>query len=329
MRPLLVTSGEPAGIGPDLCLALAGSKLPLVVIGDKNLLALRAKQLGLDVLLIDYQSGILPTLAKNQLVVLSIPCVKPVIAGVLDPLNSSYVLEMLIIATQRVLDGEFSALITAPVQKSVINQAGISFTGHTEFLRDQCKTSDVVMMLACEAMKVALVTTHIPLHRVPAEITESLIISVITKLSKSLQNDFGIKNPKIFVAGLNPHAGESGYLGTEEIEIITPALLKLKQNGINVNGPLPADTMFTQKNLKLCDAFVAMYHDQGLPVLKYSGFGEAVNITLGLPIIRTSVDHGTALELAGRGLAYPGSLLAAVAMAANIVKRRETNDAKN
>jgi len=350
VRPLLVTSGEPAGIGPDLCLALAGSPFPLVVIGDKNLLASRAKQLGLDILLTDYQPGILPTLgafdnsslesgrrvincqqsiAKNQLVVLSIPCVKPVIAGVLEPLNSSYVLEMLTIATERCLKGEFSALITAPVQKSVINQAGIPFTGHTEFLRDQCKVSDVVMMLACEAMKVALVTTHIPLHCVPSAITESSIINVITKLNESLQNDFGIKNPKIYVAGLNPHAGESGYLGTEEIDIITPTLSKLKQNGINVNGPLPADTMFTQKNLKLCDAFVAMYHDQGLSVLKYAGFGKAVNITLGLPIIRTSVDHGTALELAGLGSASPGSLLEAVAIAANIVKRRETKDAKD
>lgn len=324
MKPLLVSSGEPAGIGPDLCLALAGSKLPVVVMCDKSLLALRARQLGLRVSVVDYQEGTLPVTAPNQLTVLSIPCVANVVAGELNPQNAAYVLNMLTAAAARCMSGEFSALITAPVHKAVINQAGSTFTGHTEFFAAYCKAKHVVMMLACDAMKVALVTTHLPLRLVADAVTETLLIKVITQLYTSLKYDFAISHPRIYVAGLNPHAGEAGYLGREDLDVIMPALRMLRNKGMDVQGPMPADTMFTARNIQACDAFVAMYHDQGLPVLKYAGFGHAVNITLGLPIIRTSVDHGTALELAGTGLAEAGSLLAAVEMAGTIVKKRES-----
>lgn len=323
MKPLLVTSGEPAGIGPDLCLALADLAWPIVVICDKSLLAERAKKLGRHVILTDYQPNIPPTIAPSHLTVLSIPCPANVVAGKLNPENASYVLDMLTVAAERCLSGEFSALITAPVHKAIINQAGYAFTGHTEFFAEHCNVAHVVMMLACTEMKVALITTHLPLKKVPEAISASLIIDVITILNSSLQQDFGITHPNIYVAGLNPHAGEGGYLGREEIEVISPALAALKKQGVDVQGPFPADTMFTPHNAKACDAFVAMYHDQGLSVLKYAGFGQAVNITLGLPIIRTSVDHGTALDLAGTGKAESGSLFAAVEMAATIVNVRE------
>ena len=225
---------------------------------------------------------------------------------------------MLTLATQLCLSKEFSALVTAPVNKAVINQAGIAFTGHTEFLAHLCQTPTVVMMLMCEAMKVALVTTHLPLKDVADAITSDLLTKIITILDRSLKSDFAIERPIIHVAGLNPHAGESGYLGREEIETISPTLISLQQQGIDVEGPFPADTMFASKNN--CDAYVAMYHDQGLPVLKYADFARAINVTLGLPIIRTSVDHGTALELAGTGQADSASLLVAVATAVNMVK---------
>ena len=323
MKPLLISSGEPAGIGPDLCLTLMNSEFPLVVLGDKSLLNSRAKQLGQDIIFEDYQAGVRPTRKPNHLTVLSIECKQEVIAGTLNPKNASYVMDMLTTATDRCMSGEFSALITAPVHKAIINQAGFAFTGHTEFFAERCKSTQVVMMLSCDVMNVALVTTHLPLRQVANAITQSLIQDVILKLHEVLKLDFGIANPTIYVAGLNPHAGEAGYLGREELDVIVPALIRLKKQGIDVHGPMPADTMFTTSNIKHCDAFVAMYHDQGLPVLKYAGFGRAVNVTLGLPIIRTSVDHGTALELAGTGLADPGSLQAAVKMAALMAKRRE------
>lgn len=312
MKPILVSSGEPAGIGPDLCLALAAHDLPVVILGDKAMLMARAKQLGLFIHFEDYQDNIPPVKKINQLTVLSISCPVDPIPGVLNPENASYVINMLTLATERCLSGEFSALVTAPVHKAVINQAGIAFTGHTEFLANQCHVNTVVMMLACDAMKVALVTTHLPLTKVSETITADLLTEVITILDARLRDDFAIPNPTIYVAGLNPHAGEGGYLGREEIEVISPTLLALQQQGINAQGPFSADTMFIEHNAKKCDVFVAMYHDQGLPVLKYAGFGRAVNVTLGLPIIRTSVDHGTALELAGTGLADTGSLFAAV-----------------
>ncbi len=323
MKPILVTSGEPAGIGPDLCLALVEHDIPLVVLGNKDMLQARATLLGQSIHFEEYQEGVLPTRAPNHLTVLSIPCAVPPIAGQLNPLNSPYVINMLSIATQRCLSGEFSALVTAPVHKAVINQAGIAFTGHTEFLANHCQVNRVVMMLACNAMKVALVTTHLPLSKVPNAITSTLLTEVITILNARLRQDFAIENPVIFVAGLNPHAGEGGYLGREEIEVIEPTLSGLKQQGIHVEGPFSADTMFTSLNTTKCDVFVAMYHDQGLPVLKYAGFGEAVNVTLGLPIIRTSVDHGTALDLAGKGLAESGSLFAAVNTAAIMARNHQ------
>ena len=318
MKPLLVSSGEPAGVGPELCLALAGHPLPIVVVGDKELLKARALQIGLEIHFDDYKPNSPLIKDPNHLTVLSIPCVEKSKAGLLNPLNSTYVMRLLRESIERCLTGEFSALITAPVHKGVINQAGIAFTGHTEFLAEICKVKTVVMLLACDEMRVALVTTHLPLKNVSAAITKILLEDVITTLNKSLIYDFGVPSPKLFIAGLNPHAGEGGYLGREELDIINPVLSKLHQQGVDVNGPFPADTMFTKNNAKLCDAFVAMYHDQGLPVIKYADFGLAVNITLGLPIIRTSVDHGTAIDIAGTGLANSSSLLAAVEMASKM-----------
>lgn len=319
MKPLLISSGEPAGIGPDLCLELAQYELPVVVLGDREVLEARAKQLNLSVQFVDYHSNKALEIKPGLLTVQSISCPEPVVSGELNINNASYVLDLLNQAAIQCGRGEFSALVTAPVHKAIINEAGFSFTGHTEFFADFYKIPRVVMMLACKQMKVALVTTHLPLSQVPAAITTSLIKEIITQLNKSLKYDFGVKTPRITVAGLNPHAGESGYLGREEIEVINPALVQLKEQGILVQGPMPADTMFTQTD---CDAYVAMYHDQGLPVLKYAGFNRAVNITLGLPVIRTSVDHGTALDLAGTGKADSGSLLTAVQVALHMATTR-------
>ncbi len=322
MKPILVTSGEPAGIGPDLCLALAAHDYPIVILGDKALLQSRATQLGITIRFEDYQAGVPPVKKTNHLTVLSIPCATNPVAGQLNRLNAPYVMQMLTMAADHCLLGEFAGLVTAPVHKAIINQAGIPFTGHTEFLAKCCQVNTVVMMLACKEMKVALVTTHLPLRDVADAITSELLKDVLTILDASFRQDFAISNPLMYVAGLNPHAGEDGYLGREEIEIITPTLTELKKKGMNIQGPFPADTMFTPRNAKKCDVFVAMYHDQGLSVLKYAGFGHAVNITLGLPIIRTSVDHGTALDLAGTGLAESSSLQAAVDSAVSMSRNR-------
>jgi 4-hydroxythreonine-4-phosphate dehydrogenase len=328
MKPLLLSSGEPAGIGPDICLALAAYELPIVVLADKEMLRQRADFLQLSIDLLDYKPHLPFQTKANSLTVYHLPCAAPVKAGQLNSKNSIYVLNMLSKAVECCLSGEFSGLITAPIHKAIINTIGVSFTGHTEFLAHHCGVETVVMMLACDIMKMALVTTHLPLSQVASSLTIPLIQSVINQLHSSLENDFGIITPRIHVAGLNPHAGEGGYLGREEIDIIEPALKLLQQQGINVQGPYPADTLFNPKNLQNTDVFVAMYHDQGLPVLKYAGFGKAVNITLGLPIIRTSVDHGTALELAGTGCAEAGSLIEAVQVAISMVKQR-AQDEKN
>lgn len=314
MKPLLISSGEPAGIGPDLCLALAKYDFPLVILGDQAVLEARAKELNCTVYFTPYQSGQDIKPEHNHLTVLSVTCPNPVQSGCLNPENSRYVIELLNQAATLCGRGEFSGLITAPVHKATINEAGIPFSGHTEFFAQFYK-KDVVMMLACNEMKVALVTTHLPLRMVPDAITSELIIRVITQVHQSLIQDFNIKNPFIKVSGLNPHAGESGYLGREEIEVITPTIMFLQKQGINVQGPMSADTLFIENHLQNCDAYVAMYHDQGLPVIKYADFHKAVNVTLGLPIIRTSVDHGTALELAGKNLLDSGSMFAAVDMA--------------
>jgi 4-hydroxythreonine-4-phosphate dehydrogenase len=317
--PLLVTSGEPAGIGPDICVRLAQiPDLNCAVLGDRELLRQRAGQLGLDVRIEGYQPG--RESSPDTLLVQHLPLAAECRSGQLDPRNSAYVLSMLREATARCLSGEFAALVTAPVHKGVINDAGIAFTGHTEFLAELAGTPQVVMMLVGGGMRVALATTHLPLRDVPDAITAALLERVLRVLQHDLQQRFGIARPRILVAGLNPHAGEGGHLGREEIDIMIPLLDKLRSEGMNVSVPLPADTLFAVHRLRECDAVLAMYHDQGLPVLKHASFGQGVNVTLGLPFIRTSVDHGTALDLAGSGKAEVGSLLAAIRVAAEMAE---------
>lgn len=319
---LAITSGEPAGIGADICLQLAQQEhdWALVILADKTLLQQRAAQLGLNVRLHDYDAQQVSPLPAGHLRVLHVPLAQAVQAGKLNPSNSHYVLDLLSRAVHGCQSGEFSAMVTAPVHKGGINDAGIPFTGHTEFLAEQTHTGQVVMMLAGGGMRVALATTHLALRSVPDAITAELLESVLRIIQRDLSRRFGIVHPRILVAGLNPHAGEGGYLGREEIEVMIPVLDKLRAEGINVSAPLPADTLFTPQRLAQCDCVLAMYHDQGLPVLKHASFGRGVNVTLGLPIIRTSVDHGTALELAGTGRADVGSLLEAIQMAANMVQ---------
>ncbi|UCV03195.1 4-hydroxythreonine-4-phosphate dehydrogenase PdxA [Dechloromonas denitrificans] len=323
MRPIIaVTSGEPAGIGPELCLRLAGyaGDAQPVILGDRSLLAERAASLGLDVSLRDYCPS--NPADRNVLDVLHVPLAAPAKAGVLNAANGAYVLALLDRALAGCQSGEFAAMVTAPVHKGVINEAGVPFTGHTEYLAEKTATPLVVMMLAGSTergpLRVALVTTHLPLKDVPAAITADVLEQTLRILQADLQQKYALAQPRILVAGLNPHAGEGGYLGREEIEIITPVLEKLRAAGMQLIGPLPADTMFTPPMLAQGDAVLAMYHDQGLTALKYATFGHGINVTLGLPIIRTSVDHGTALELAGTGRADPGSLFEAVAEAARM-----------
>ena len=307
---IVLTSGEPAGIGPDLCVQLAQQThaCELIVIGDPEMLARRAQRLGLT-LNIELYNAERPASAKfaGQLTVLPLAMAVHEQYGKLDARNSHYVLETITRATTGCLNGEFAAMVTAPVHKGIINDAGIPFSGHTEFIAD-ITGGTPVMMLATPGLRVALATTHVPLNQVSAAITRQNLSQVIRLLDQDLKRRFGIAEPKIFVCGLNPHAGEGGHLGREEIETIEPTLEALRCEGLHLYGPLPADTLFTPKYLDHADAVLAMYHDQGLPVLKYKGFGQAVNITLGLPIIRTSVDHGTALDLAGTGQAHLGSL---------------------
>ncbi|PPC70087.1 4-hydroxythreonine-4-phosphate dehydrogenase PdxA [Pantoea sp. ICBG 985] len=318
-----ITPGEPAGIGPDLAVALAQRDWPveLVVCADGDVLRQRAAQLGLPLTLRDYQPGVAPQPQQaGTLTLLPIATAQPVTAGELAVANGHYVLETLARACDGCLSGEFAALVTGPVHKGVINDAGIPFTGHTEFFAERAGGDRVVMMLATEALRVALATTHLPLKDVANAITRDSLHEVITILHQDLQQKFGIPQPHIFVCGLNPHAGESGHMGREEIDTIIPALDELRQQGLQLTGPLPADTLFQPKYLQHADAVLAMYHDQGLPVLKFQGFGRAVNITLGLPFIRTSVDHGTALELAGLGSAEPGSFITALNLAITMIK---------
>ena len=325
-QPLIaVTSGEPAGIGPELCLKLAdwsGAGHP-VVLGDRDLLAERAAALGWSITLRDYMPG--QSAAAGHLDVLHLPLAKPAQAGLLDPANGPYVLKLLDRALLGCQRGEFAAIATAPVHKGVINQAGMAFTGHTEYLAEKTGTPLVVMMLAGDTprgpLRVALATTHLPLKDVPAAITADLLERILNILDHDLRRKYGIAAPRILVTGLNPHAGEGGYLGREEIDIIEPLLEKLRREGLQLSGPHPADTLFTPPVLAGGDAVLAMYHDQGLTALKYATFGNGINVTLGLPIIRTSVDHGTALTLAGTGQANPGSLFAAVAEAARMAAR--------
>ncbi|MBW0147668.1 4-hydroxythreonine-4-phosphate dehydrogenase PdxA [Marinobacter arenosus] len=322
---LALTAGEPAGVGPELCLQLAEKRREagIVVIASKALLAARADLLKLKVTLHDWQPGQTPVMETGHLSVFDVAGCASTEAGVLDPANSAYVLDTLRIAAEGCLRGDVDGMVTAPVHKGVINEAGIAFSGHTEFLQELCGVERVVMMLATDDLRVALVTTHLPLKDVASSITPERLGQVTRILNADLKAFFGIEHPRILVAGLNPHAGEGGHLGREEIEVIEPTLEQLRGEGIQLTGPLPADTLFTPHWLDNADAVLAMYHDQGLPVLKYQGFGRAVNITLGLPIVRTSVDHGTALDLAGSGRADAGSLQTAIRVGAHMARCRK------
>ena len=321
LPPLALSSGEPAGIGPDLCLLLAGAKrdFDVVVLGDLDMLQRRAAQLKRKLTLHEYPDHPV-TREAHHLSVGPIPLATPCVAGQLNVLNAPYVLAMLDRAIDGCRQGEFSALVTAPVHKGAINDAGIAFQGHTEYLQQRAQAPHVVMMLAGGGMRVALATTHYALRDVPVHITRDSLEATLRIIDQDFRTRFGIPRPRILVAGLNPHAGESGHLGREEIDIITPVLEELRNEGMALQGPLPADTLFHPERLKQCDCVLAMYHDQGLPVLKYASFGAGVNITLGLPFIRTSVDHGTALELAGTGKINSGSLRVALQAALDMAK---------
>ncbi|HEX2585364.1 MAG TPA: 4-hydroxythreonine-4-phosphate dehydrogenase PdxA [Steroidobacteraceae bacterium] len=320
---IILTSGEPAGIGPDLALQLSQRDWPceLIIAGDEQLLRGRASQLGLALQYRQYHSDDSQPHVANTVTLLPVPVMSDVVAGHLDTQNSHYVLGLLDRACDGCINGEFAAMVTAPVQKSIINDAGIHFTGHTEYLAERTHATLPVMMLVANTLRVALVTTHLPLNKVSAAITRNVLIQTLKILNDDLRIRFGIGKPRILVLGLNPHAGESGYLGREEIDVITPALNELRSAGMLLTGPAPADTAFTPHMLQYADAVLAMYHDQGLPVLKYAGFGNAVNVTLGLPIIRTSVDHGTALDLAGTGKADVGSMAAALKLAIELAAK--------
>jgi len=314
---VIVTSGEPAGIGPDLCLALAARDIParLLVAADPELLAQRAAELGLSVELHSTSPAGAEPHRRGRLQVVPFRTAVPVVPGKLDPRNAAYVLAMLADAADGCRDGRYRAMVTAPVQKSTINDAGVPFSGHTEFLADRTGSPRPVMLLVAGKLRVALATTHLPLRAVPDALTTGELLATLRVLSTGLRERFGLARPRIAVLGLNPHAGESGHMGREDIDVIQPAVGRAAAEGIDAHGPVPADTAFTPRQLTDTDAVLAMYHDQGLPVLKYAGFGHAVNVTLGLPIVRTSVDHGTALDLAGTGRADPGSLYAALDLA--------------
>jgi len=322
---IAITPGEPAGIGPDLVIALAQQSWPvqLVVVASASLLIERAKLLKLPLRLEDYAADT-PALPqkKGSLTILPVELAEPSIAGELNANNGHYVVETLKIACEKNMKGEFDAVVTGPVHKGLINQAGIPFSGHTEYFAHQANCPDVVMMLATKGLRVALVTTHIPLAYVSKAITADRLKHVTRILHRDLVEKFAINSPTIYVCGINPHAGEGGHLGKEEIEIMNPALDELRSEGMNLIGPLPADTIFQEKYLKKADAILSMYHDQGLPVLKYKGFGSSVNITLGLPFIRTSVDHGTAADLAGTNQADSGSIIEALQTAIYLAKNR-------
>jgi 4-hydroxythreonine-4-phosphate dehydrogenase len=315
---LAITPGEPAGIGPDLIVALAARPRAAdwVAVADPALLEARARLLGVALTLRTDLGA--PARDGGRLTVLPVPLAVPSTPGRLDPANAGYVLRTLELAADGCLSGQFRAMVTGPVQKSVINDAGIAFSGHTEFLQQRAGVDDVVMLLVAGSLRVALATTHLPLRAVPDAITPALLSRRLNLLIEGLRGRFGIVSPRILVTGLNPHAGESGHLGREELDVIGPVCEAARRAGHDVRGPLPADTVFTAPWLEQSDAVLAMYHDQGLPVLKHAGFGEAVNVTLGLPFIRTSVDHGTALDLAGSGRAHTGSFEAALALAGTL-----------
>lgn len=327
IKRIAITPGEPAGIGPDITIQIAQQNwdAQLIAVADENLLKQRAEVLGLPIEIRPFDANATrETHQPGILYVQHVELGEEAEAGVLNDKNGRYVVNTLTLASEGNMDGTYDAIVTGPVNKGIINQAGIPFSGHTEFFANHTNTSDVVMLLATEGLRVALVTTHIPLQYVAMAITPDRLTKVTTILHHDLVEKFGIENPKILVCGLNPHAGESGHLGKEEITVIEPTLEQLRQHGMDLVGPLPADTLFQPKYLQDADAVLSMYHDQGLPVLKYKGFGNAVNITLGLPYIRTSVDHGTALDLAGTGEADVGSMRVAIQHAIKMAKEQRT-----
>ena len=311
-NPLVISAGEPAGIGPDLCIELADELHGSVIVADPDQLHVRARKLSRNLEIALYDAG--KNAQPGTICVLPIDFANKTVCGTTDPANAGAILDGLSAAVDGCLRGEFSALVTGPVQKSAINDAGIAFTGHTEYIARQCGGDKPVMLLIANELRVALATTHLPLRNVPDVITAQRLLSVLRTLHADLRRRFNIEDPDIVVCGLNPHAGEDGHLGTEDKTIIAPAVAELQRSGMRVRGPVPADTAFTPAVGKP-DAILAMYHDQGLPVLKYAGFGNAVNVTLGLPIVRTSVDHGTALDIAGSGSADSGSFRAAIQVA--------------
>ncbi|TDR32001.1 4-hydroxythreonine-4-phosphate dehydrogenase PdxA [Hydromonas duriensis] len=329
--PLAITTGEPAGIGAEISLRAASewlnrpsqnnhSQTPVVLVGDLDFLTQTAHDLSLSLQLRRYDP--LNAATPNTLDVVHIPLHAPVTLGQLNVANAPYVLKLLDTAVMGITKQFFSGMVTAPVHKGIINEAGIAFTGHTEYLAEMTETEQVVMMLAGGDLRVALATTHLPLSQVPAAITQPSLAKTLSILLNDLTSKFNLASPRVLVTGLNPHAGENGHMGREEIEVITPVIQQFQAQGHDVRGPYPADTLFQPRYLQDADAVLAMYHDQGLPVLKYASFGQGINITLGLPLIRTSVDHGTALDLAGKNLAHSGSMLAAIQCAHTMVCAR-------
>ncbi len=329
MDKLAITPGEPSGIGPDLCIEYAQypHDFQMILLADPKMLQERAQLLAKPLQLIEFENDQQYSSEKpsgnGTLYYLPVKLPEKAVPGTLNVNNAAYILETLDLAVQKCQNKTFDAMITGPIHKGIINEAGIPFTGHTEYLAEKTATEKVVMMLATDEMRVALATTHLPLKDVAKAITNDSLRQVLTILNHDLQTKYGLASPHILICGLNPHAGEDGYLGREELDIIIPLIEQLKTEGFNLTGPLPADTLFSKKKLEQADAVLAMYHDQGLPVLKYQGFGQAVNVTLGLPIIRTSVDHGTALDLAGTGTANTGSLNYAIAVARQMLKGQQ------
>lgn len=326
-KPIVITAGEPAGVGPDLIVKIAQKNWPIkiVICGSPDVLLARAKKLQLPLFLHEYNKKNFYTFKQNKgnLMILPIYTIKPVEIGKLCVENSLYVLNILKIACKKCLTGEFSGLVTTPVHKGIINKFGNNFIGHTEFFSMQSHVKDTIMLFVADDIKLALVTKHIPLKNVSKTLTKSLLIKTIILLHNELKKNFGILHPSILVCGLNPHAGELGYIGNEEIDIIIPVIKKLRKNGIKILGPISADTIFQKKYLKLADVILSMYHDQSLPVLKYKYFCNSVNITLGLPFIRTSVDHGTAIELAGTKNVNINSFIKAIKMLITMIKNEK------
>lgn len=328
MIRLAVTPGEGAGVGPELMYHLAQKDYAakLVLICSKKLIQERLSIYpdGYQIKLVDYDPQDETPSKKGTLCILNVDLNEPAIPGILNKHNAPYILKCLDIASDKSMSGEFSGIITGPISKAVIADCGLNFTGHTEYLQQRTHTKTVVMLLGCKELNVALVTTHLPLNCVSQAITKEHLEEICLVLNNDLKTKFGCKNPKILACGLNPHAGENGHLGTEEIETIIPTFKKLRQQGLDIEGPFPADTIFNRENLARADAFLTMYHDQGLPVLKYIGFDHGYNTTLGLPYIRTSVDHGTAMDIAGKGTADPGSLFTAVDLAIKMAFNRRS-----